>query len=63
VLHADLYRLHEAREIAELGLFDHPEAIVLVEWPERAPALAVAAKMTVTLTVPPDGQGRVADIE
>ncbi len=34
--HADLYRLTDAAEIDELGLIDAlPEAIALIEWPDR----------------------------
>ncbi len=62
VLHADLYRLAAAREIDELGLFDRADAIVLVEWPERAPELLSGAAMMVTLTVPADGHGRLAEV-
>jgi len=62
LLHADLYRLRSERDIDELGLFDSPEAIVLVEWPERAPALTQLATMQVALAVPADGVGRVAEI-
>jgi tRNA threonylcarbamoyl adenosine modification protein YjeE len=62
VLHADLYRLRSEREIDELGLFDRPEAIVLVEWPERAPELMSLATMHVVLSVPADGVGRFAEI-
>jgi tRNA threonylcarbamoyl adenosine modification protein YjeE len=62
VLHADLYRLHDAREIDELGLFDRPDTIVLVEWPERAPDLASLATMAVALAIPADGIGRVAEV-
>ena len=62
VLHADLYRLADASEADELGLLDTPEAIILVEWPERAPAIADAATMTITLSLPPDGEGRLATI-
>ncbi|MBN9345532.1 MAG: tRNA (adenosine(37)-N6)-threonylcarbamoyltransferase complex ATPase subunit type 1 TsaE [Devosia sp.] len=62
LLHADLYRLHDPHEIDELGLFDRPDAIVLVEWPERAPDLAQLATIAVTLTVPADGIGRVAEV-
>src|SRR4029450_12392949 len=37
VLHADLYRLSGAGELAELGLEDAPEgAVTLMEWPDRA---------------------------
>jgi tRNA threonylcarbamoyl adenosine modification protein YjeE len=63
VLHADLYRLASAREIDELGLFDRPEAIVVVEWPERAPELLSRADMVVRLAIPPGGAGREAVVE
>lgn len=63
VLHADLYRLAAASEIDELGLFDDPDAIVLVEWAARVPDLATRASITITLSVPPGGQGRQAVIK
>lgn len=63
VLHADLYRIGSAREIDELGLFDRTDAIVLVEWPERARELLPRCRMVVRLDVPRHGQGRVAEIE
>lgn len=62
VLHADLYRLAAERDIDELGLLDMPAAIVLVEWPERAPGLAALATMRIALTIPPGG-GRDAVVE
>ena len=62
LLHADLYRLSGPREIDELGLFDRDDAIVLVEWPERAPELAAAATMRVSLSVPAHGAGRLAEV-
>lgn len=62
VLHADLYRLRDPREIDELGLFDRTDAIVLVEWPERSPDLAGLAAMSVTLSVPTDGNGRAVEV-
>jgi len=62
VLHADLYRLADASEVGELGLFDNPRAIVLVEWAERAPDLEAEAGLRVTLSVPQGGQGRQAEV-
>jgi tRNA threonylcarbamoyl adenosine modification protein YjeE len=57
ILHADLYRLRAEREADELGLEDEG-AIVLVEWPEQAPALAARATGSVRLLIPADGRGR-----
>ncbi|HUE78441.1 MAG TPA: tRNA (adenosine(37)-N6)-threonylcarbamoyltransferase complex ATPase subunit type 1 TsaE [Sphingomicrobium sp.] len=34
--HVDLYRLEDRRELAELGLDAAADAVLLVEWPERA---------------------------
>ncbi|QDZ12549.1 tRNA (adenosine(37)-N6)-threonylcarbamoyltransferase complex ATPase subunit type 1 TsaE [Devosia ginsengisoli] len=62
VLHADLYRLGDAREVDELGLLDNPEAIVLVEWAARAPEIVAAATVTVSLAIPPGGVGRVVTV-
>ena len=62
VLHADLYRLASEREIDELGLFDRPATIVLVEWPERAPSLADRADLRVQLSIPAGGEGRLAEL-
>ncbi len=56
--------LPSAREVDELGLFDQPDAIVLVEWPERAPELRRARPHAeFTLAVPPGGVGRQVRIE
>lgn len=62
ILHADLYRLGDPREVEELGLLDNPEAIVMVEWPERAPELAEAASIEITLAIPPGGVGRTVTV-
>lgn len=60
VLHADLYRLGDPREVDELGLLDNAAAIVLVEWAERSPEIVAAATVTVALAIPPGGAGRTA---
>jgi tRNA threonylcarbamoyladenosine biosynthesis protein TsaE len=55
VRHLDLFRLEDERELVELGLEEAftPDAIVLVEWPERAPALIPQGARTVRI----DGAG------
>jgi tRNA threonylcarbamoyladenosine biosynthesis protein TsaE len=63
VLHADLYRLADASEADELGLLDDPDAIVLVEWAERAPQIVDAVTVTVHLDIPPGGAGRTVRVE
>lgn len=62
VLHADLYRIRDPREVDELGLFDRPEAIVLVEWPERDHELLSRPTIHIALSVPAGGDGRVAEL-
>ena len=62
VLHADLYRLGDPREVEELGLLDNPNAIVLVEWAERAPEMLAAATLVVELAIPPGGVGRTVSV-
>ncbi len=62
VLHADLYRLADAAEADELGLLDDPDAIVLVEWAERAPDVVRAATVVVTLAIPAGGVGRTVSV-
>lgn len=58
VLHADLYRLGSEAEADELGLFDDPEAIVLIEWPQRAPGLLRRAGFVVALGQGPSAETR-----
>lgn len=62
VLHADLYRIGDAAEVDELGLLDDDDAIVLVEWAERAPEVVAASTLRIALTIPPGGMGRTARI-
>src|SRR3954447_13640202 len=40
VWHVDLYRIEDPSELDELGLDSAAEAVLLVEWPERATAAA-----------------------
>jgi N-acetylmuramate 1-kinase len=53
--HADLYRITDASEIAEIGLAEcWRHGALLVEWPERAPWLWPAERLTVLLAADPD---------
>ena len=56
VVHADLYRLHDPQELEEIGWFDvlHRDAIVLVEWPERADGYLPEDRWEIDLRIPGD---------
>ena len=70
VWHVDLYRIEDASEIEELGLDAAIEAVLLVEWPERAgltdwpDALRLSrdfapnGERILTAKVPPSWEGR-----
>ena len=70
VWHIDLYRLENRSEIAELGLDAAEDAVLLVEWPERAGEnswpqalrlsldFAAAGARRLTALVPPAWEGR-----
>lgn len=50
ILHADFYRLEASREIEELGLLPWPEdALIVIEWPDRAGGLLPEDRIDVTL--------------
>ena len=53
--HVDLYRIEHAEELEEIGLDEaREEAALLIEWPERLPALWPDA-LRLTLAIEPDG--------
>lgn len=70
VWHVDLYRIEEPSEIDELGFDSAVDAVLLVEWPERAgesawpDALALSldfaqdGERILTAKVPPSWEGR-----
>ena len=70
VMHVDLYRIDDPREIDELGLDEaRADSVLLIEWPERAPgcwpeALALSLDFApeggraLTATVPAAWEGR-----
>src|SRR4029077_18808318 len=48
LVHADLYRVKSAAELAELGFDDVPDAaVVLIEWPDRAAAALPADRLDI----------------
>ncbi|MFL6842871.1 MAG: tRNA (adenosine(37)-N6)-threonylcarbamoyltransferase complex ATPase subunit type 1 TsaE [Sphingomicrobium sp.] len=55
VWHVDLYRIEQPSEIAELGLDSAGDAILLVEWPERAGADAWPESLVLSLEFGRDG--------
>ena len=62
IWHADLYRLSDPEEMAELGLTDAwDDALVLVEWPEKIGNDRPVRRLEITLHPAPDG-GRDATI-
>jgi tRNA threonylcarbamoyladenosine biosynthesis protein TsaE len=70
VWHVDFYRIEDPAEIEELGLDSAADAVLLIEWPERASrdawpeALALAldfgekGNRILTAKVPPSWEGR-----
>src|SRR6202035_3727323 len=54
LVHADLYRLSGAAELAELGFDDLPEgAVVLLELPDRAAGFLPPDRLDITFTLAP----------
>jgi tRNA threonylcarbamoyl adenosine modification protein YjeE len=54
LVHADLYRLSGAAELAELGFDDLPEGtVVMMEWPDRAAGFLPPDRLDITFTLAP----------
>lgn len=64
VVHADLYRIHDAVELEELGWDEAvDDAVVLVEWPERAGDSLGESRIDINLRLVPGFDGeRIAVI-
>ena len=56
LVHADLYRINDPRELDELGLSDaFDRAAVAIEWLDRFPEAAPAERLTIELEIAADG--------
>ena len=55
VVHADLYRLNDPQELEELGLFDHDDGVVLVEWPSKGGSVLRSPDLAIEILPNPDG--------
>jgi tRNA threonylcarbamoyl adenosine modification protein YjeE len=54
LVHADLYRVRSAAELAELGFDDVPDnAVVLMEWPDRAAEALPVDRLDIAFTLAP----------
>jgi N-acetylmuramate 1-kinase len=53
IVHADLYRLAGAAELAELGLDDIAGAVVVMEWPDRAGSELPGDRIDIAFTLSP----------
>jgi tRNA threonylcarbamoyladenosine biosynthesis protein TsaE len=55
VWHVDLYRIEDRSEIDEIGLDSAADAVLLVEWPERAGPGSWPGALRLSLSVAQDG--------
>jgi tRNA threonylcarbamoyladenosine biosynthesis protein TsaE len=62
VWHVDLYRIDDQAELAELGLDAAVDAVLLVEWPERAGPRAWPGALGLSLDFAP-GDARILTAE
>ena len=59
IWHADLYRIERSGELDELGLDELSDAVLLVEWPERAGESAWPEALRLSLDFAPDAARRL----
>jgi tRNA threonylcarbamoyladenosine biosynthesis protein TsaE len=60
LVHADLYRIEDARELAELGLVDaFDRAAVAIEWLDRFPDAAPAERLQIAIDFAPGDARRL----
>jgi tRNA threonylcarbamoyladenosine biosynthesis protein TsaE len=60
LVHADLYRINDPRELEELGLADaFDRAAVAIEWLDRFPDAAPAERLTIEIAIAADGGRKI----
>lgn len=59
VWHADLYRLQDPSELAELGLDSLGDSVLIVEWPERTGQRAWPEALRLALEITSPGRRRL----
>ena len=63
VWHFDLYRLSDPEEAIELGWEEAlVSGVILLEWPDRLGVLLPEDRVDVSLSIGPDGTGRIAAV-
>jgi tRNA threonylcarbamoyladenosine biosynthesis protein TsaE len=65
LFHFDLYRLNSPQELLDIGWEDYlrPDAIIIIEWPEKASSILPKADFFCTIEIPKNGIGRRVRIE
>lgn len=66
VFHFDLYRLNDPFELELMGIrdyFDNPQALLLIEWPQKGEPVIPAADLQLSLQIADDEQTRQLKIE
>lgn len=62
ILHADLYRIKNPDELDELGLFEEPRSLVIIEWPQKADRLLPKPTLNISIDFSSTAEGRVLRI-
>ncbi|MBS0350666.1 MAG: tRNA (adenosine(37)-N6)-threonylcarbamoyltransferase complex ATPase subunit type 1 TsaE [Proteobacteria bacterium] len=64
LFHFDLYRLNSPQELLEIGFEDYlrSDAMIIIEWPEKASSILPKADFFCTIAIPNDGLGRKVQI-